>query len=126
MIKRFLILLLVFLPIYAYCQGYFWGYEFGVREIKSTEVNYLSETDGLVIVIITANNNGKIRVYGYAGETSPSELLAATTAAGEPVDATSFTMPVKAGEYWTVVKNTNIGSSNTVKVYWIPIQNDMY
>lgn len=96
------------------------GSHFGDWETKSPSTTYQAETDGIACAWLQRTANGIWAwVLGYTGST-PTSLVrrAGNKFEGNNADA-SITFPVKKGEYWRVIFDSNYSLNK--EVYWRPI-----
>lgn len=110
------------------------GYSYNETEIKpfgswtnkSNSTLYLAETDGLVVVKLSATDGQMGQSIGYTDAGNPPSTIRGqcwvTYISGSPyVRYSSYCMPVKKGDYWKVVATKwSTWSLPTQVIYWIP------
>ena len=87
---------------------------------------YQAETDGFVVAsILIPSNDGQAYLSGYTDSSNPPTTVRAyagdSNTVSDDMTPNSFTMPVRKGDYWEVVRTYVQGSSSTVIIYWIPL-----
>jgi hypothetical protein len=85
---------------------------------------FLAESDGFVVanIIATSATNATTNLRGLTDSSNPpsSNSIRAYAHCAQPTDTGgSFTMPVKKGDYWQVVKPDTTPA--TVTIYWMPL-----
>jgi len=88
-------------------------------------ITYEAPTDGFVVVIYTLTTAGYGRIIGNTGS-NPSAMLvvcAASVCGTYNVRSNSFTMPVRKGDYWSVMEYEVGGGASGTGIYvkWIPL-----
>lgn len=95
----------------VYASGY------GAWTSKSASVTYQALTDGIVVGYITGDTAGTSTIYGYTDSASaPTTVRVKANYLASALEASSFTMPVKKGDYYKVTCSTN----GTFVMFWLP------
>ena len=98
---------------------------FGEWDARAADTTYQAETDGYVVVQVTVNGSSKMRVAGLVGNNpnlGDSHVRVGATAF-ENVDHSSFTLPVRKGEWWEARITAQSQQGTNISVSWRPLGN---
>lgn len=110
-------------------SGSQWNHEdtFGAGSVLSVTTIYNPSEDGFVVVLVEVGSSTSwAKVYGYTDSGTPPTTVRASASVSDwtgidyPHKANSFTMPVRKGDYFKVIREEYGGTAPSIAVYWQP------